>query len=600
MSVCLLVDDSSAYDQSASETWQSALDLWQLSWRTCPAGEIAALQPAVDPVLVIDGFTAEASLPWDAINRYVRGGGHLIIAGMPGVARTEAREAERELTGAIVAWPGTEARGFPSLLVMEGLAALSPWKVGEVLFFTNPAFSGSAGQMWGRITAVADPQVQILATTYWTTVLPQAKREAFAGSASDEPGLVGCRPFSAGGQVLYTPIPLGLLHQVMTPQQVEVDSYPYSVANHGVFLLIKSMVCHLLGAAAAPAALLDLWPGGAAGAVCLTGDVHEFHSNPSGNAREEYRYIARMADLVEQGGAPGKFTFYVTGLLAEKHPEALQSAQDWDFGGHTYSDTGYVDEPPPGYAAHGDSNPEAPDLTIGREAQKQDVAQTMAALGHAVPDRPAWRRNWRTHYVASTVATRELLAEQRAICISDTGLYWAGEWQPDRFGGRRLITYVSYPQRSQGTDRQPLDLWEAGECIPSDYALWVSSQRHPGQPWGQVLDGEGAYQVWTQRLERAWRSEELLVINWHPFHSLQVEERAETLRRTMAFVRHLPGMLFMSMTEVAQWWDARASVRIKTVAVAADSLSIAAVGLRPMSSLVSCGANRVLAGDKRR
>jgi len=465
--------------------------------------------------------------------------------------------------------------GTPCLVVADGLAAVSPWRKGEILFFTNPAFSPSADGKWGRITIVADSCVEVLATTHRTTVLPQAKSEDFSGMLTDEPGLISHRPFAGGGLVVFTPIPLGSVCQVLTPQQVEVDSYPYPVANHGLFLLIKSLICHLIASTDIPAAHLDLWPGGAAGVVCLTGDVHEFHGNPAGNAREEYRYIARMAELVEQGGAPGKYTFYVTGLLAQKHPEALQSACAWDFGGHTFSDTAYVDEPPPGYSEQGDTNPEAPDLTIGREAQKRDIALTQSALAKAVSDQPAWGRNWRTHYVASTAATRDVLAELGVLSISDTGLYWPGEWQPDRFGGQSLITYVSYPQRSRATTGESLELWEVGECIPSDYALWVSSRRHPGRPWGRVLDGEGAFQVWAQRLERAWRCEELFVVIWHPFHCLQSEERAEALRRTMAYVHSLPGMAFMSMSEMGQWWEARAVIRLQTVVANQDMLTLA-------------------------
>jgi hypothetical protein len=300
--------------------------------------------------------------------------------------------------------------------------------------------------------------------------------------------------------------------------------------------------------------------------------VHEFHASPAGNARREYQYIAQMADLVSHEGLRGKYTFYVAGLLAERHAEVLQEHGDWDFGGHTYNDTAYADAPEPDRERSSPS-PELPELTAGRDAQRADVAKTIAALREAAPEFPAWQRNWRTHYYSSGAVTREVLADQGVRWLSDMGTYWAGEWQPERFGAT-LVSYVSYPQQARGTSGQPLPLWEMGETTPSDYAVWVSGQRHPHLPWATVLSGAQAARLWCDRLDRALRSEELCVINWHPFHSLQEPERIKALTTVMGCARRQPGLTVLTMFEAGTWWDQRAQVRMVMTSRSSSALQL--------------------------
>jgi hypothetical protein len=113
-----------------------------------------------------------------------------------------------------------------------------------------------------------------------------------------------------------------------------------------------------------------------------------------------------------------------------------------------------------------------------------------------------------------------------------------------------------------------------GEAVPSDYALWISGTRHPQLPWARVLDGDEAAQVWNRRLERAWSAEELCVINWHPFHSLQTAERVDALKQVMDHARRLPGLATMTMSQAGRWWEARLQVRMEVLSSDSESLRL--------------------------
>ena len=276
--------------------------------------------------------------------------------------------------------------------------------------------------------------------------------------------------------------------------------------------------------------------------VALSGDVHEYFQYPQHRVRREYTYLERMAALLRARGLDGRFTFSTTARVAEEHPDEVRAVAEYDIVPHTYDDISLAG--------------------LGRAEQAADIRKCIETFAAVIPATDTYRLGWRTHTYGSDGVTREALAEAGYLWISDMGASWYGEWDFKRWPVRHT-TYVAYPQRARGADGRELLLWEMPECAPSDFALYESGRRHPDAEWAVLYSPDEAERIWTDRLRLACLREELFVLNWHPFLTLSEPDRAQAAARMLDVMLATPGVAFMTITEAAQWWDARERVEVE-------------------------------------
>jgi len=524
--LCLLSDPSSAANQFGIQTWQRALRLWRLPCGVVTPDDLDALRRPDCAALVVEEAPHLSEAAAANIERFVAQGGALILSG-------EAAPPLLRLAG-VAAAPRAASSRYRCMRVGGGDPLLDRFAPGEVLFFTCSAYNARSP---GRDFAIAAEDGFPLALSQEIT-LADAEAEAWADSApSDEPSLVIRRPAAGGGPVIYSPLALGSLTRVKTPTVVGVTDLPYRVENHGALALMAGLARRL-----APAVELCLWPQGADAVVALSGDVHEYFHYSEHRSREEFRYLDRMARVFSARGLDGRYTFSMSARVAEQHSEEVRAVAHYDVVPHTYDDTSLAG--------------------LSRAEQAADIRKCIEAFAAVLPDTDTYRLGWRTHTYGSDAVTREALAEAGYLWISDVGASWYGEWDVKRWPVRHT-TYVAYPQRARGADGRELALWEMPECAPSDFALYESGRRHPDADWAVRYSPEEAERIWLGRLDLARRREELFILNWHPFLTLSEPDRAQAAERVLDAMRAIPGVAFMTITEAAQWWDAREKVEME-------------------------------------
>ena len=476
-------------------------------------------------MLVIEESPHLAASAIACVERFVAEGGTVVLCG-------EAAPALLSLAS-VAAVPRAPSNRYRCMRLASGHSLLDRFVPDEVLFFTCSAFNALAP---GRDFTVEPREAATIAFSQEIT-LADPGGDWPDSAPSDEPSLV-MREFAGGGRVALLAAAAGIAHADQTPTVVGVSDDPLSGREP------RRARAHGGPGAAAARRASSCACGREAPtrwrrfrATCTSTST----TRSTARGRNTCTWNA-WPRLFRARGLDGKYTFCTTARVAEEHPDAVRGVANFDVVPHTYDDISLAG--------------------LGREEQAADIRKCIETFAAVIPDTDTYRLGWRTHTYGSDAVTREALAEAGYLWISDMGASWYGEWDFKRWPVRHTA-YVAYPQRARGAQGQALPLWEMPECAPSDFALYESGRRHPDADWAVLYSPEEAERIWTDRLRLACLREELFILNWHPFLTLSEPDRAQTAERMLDIMRATPGVAFMTITEAAQWWDAREQVEVE-------------------------------------
>ncbi len=542
--IVILSDPACRENVASVATYRRALDLWRIPYRVVAVDGLQPEDLARAAVAVAEDVRRLSAREMSALGQFVREGGHLILGGLVGMEAAGALpEPLAILTGVThlqsrETWPTCRVP-----LIAEEVDWLAPWEAGIVLFFHNPAYASAARGRDFEMKLASGARV--VARSYLADGL-DADAQTWGNYRDDEaPSLVENRPFAGGGRVIYAPLPFGLVDEarcmVSTHGIVRADM---PQENHATLLLIKTALCALAQAGGGIVPSVALWPRAARAVFSLSGDVHEYPDLLAGNLRCEFSYIPKMQELMARKGLAHKFTYYLAGRVAEHHPAVVREIADEDVLGHTYADLSYYVENAP------------------YEVQVKDMAAALAAIQRVLPLCRSFRLGWRNHGVTGNQDSRRAIEDFGFLYASDYQCSADVEWNWKLYP-RRMIVHVNYPMRTRKPDGGRYNFWELPYC-QSDIDLMQRAERKYDPDERTWFHGPGeARRVWGIYVERAVREEALVVTLWHPWASLRKPEEQAEIEATIDHMRQKDGVAFLTNSEVALWWDARASVRAR-------------------------------------
>ena len=453
-----------------------------------------------------------------ALLDYVQSGGGMLACGQPSEAFGAAF--------GIKAGPDGGVPGHHCLKITgQGLGGFTP---GDLLLFTNYNFRADET---APLLHDGTRYRELARLTPLQQCGPRLWREApgatgATGATGGTPGLLYGRIGS--GTVAWLATPAGSLNWVEQPEVPSFTEYPSALENLALIRFIGVMLHY----AAPSLQLKPLWPEGAKAVVCITGDVHDYEGI-EGRFDREHRDMLYNCDLLKSIGLEGKATFFVSGIVAQRHPEAIKEAvgRGYEIAPHTWRETQYLIE------------------NWTYEQQHQDIRACIDAFTLASPGYSGFRSGFRTHGYQSNLATRDVLEQMGYRYLADLQAWEVcGEDNPGLPEGS--ITYLALPQRAAGRRGRPLNLLEIPDTVANDHFLY----RIMGKTPADALD------FWKKSFDLCYRTGGLFQTCWHPYISIQEGEGREAAYRSLfEYILGHKDVLFMQMGSLCDWWIRRNS-----------------------------------------
>jgi len=268
----------------------------------------------------------------------------------------------------------------------------------------------------------------------------------------------------------------------------------------------------------------NIWSDGACCAVAISGDVHDYEGIPGREDREFADMIYNM-DLLRDLDLEGKATFYISAVIAERHPETIRQvvSRGYELSPHTYKDTSYTGEKWP------------------YQKQLSDIALCHRTFNGVCPDTDIYKKGFRTHCYGSDSSTREALVELGVNYIADMAAWETRENLPPELENNGIL-YLGLPQTGYGYNNLPLQLVEIPDTVPNDHVFYRTWEYTP----------EKALAEWKRMFDRIYRLNGLFQTCLHPYISLKEEPaREKTYRDLLRYMQSFPGVVFMQMHDAA-------------------------------------------------
>ena len=546
--ILILRDEHSPENAACVATSCRALDLWRVPHEVVEVAGLSRVDLADVAVIVAEDVHQVPDGAGENLEAYVRSGGSLILGGLLGTdAAGPVPEPFASLSGVTRLDPRPIGPTFRVPRLVEAIEAAGPWAPGTVLFFHNPAYASAArGRDFDLELA---PDTEVLARSCLADLLDEEREEWGKYSDDDAPSWVARTPFPGGGRVVYAPLPLGLVDRarcMTTAHGVTRPEMPQE--NHATLLWIKTAIEALARKAGGLVPSVALWPGASRGVFGLSGDVHEYPDDVDGNRRCEYFYIREMKELMEARGLVGRFTYCICGRTFDYHPAVVREIAEEDIIGHPYGDISYAGGVP-------------------YEEQIEDIAAALAAIQRTLPQCRTFRLGWRDHGVTGNHDSRRAMQDLDFLYASDYAVSDPAEWNWKRFD-RPMIVHVNYPMKTARSEGGVYRFWELG-YIQTDIDLMQQAERQYYDDEREWFHAPGeARRAWQVYVDRALREEGMLITIWHPWASLRTAAERAEVEATIEYMQQQEGAAFLSLSDIARWWEARdcASIRFEKVA----------------------------------
>lgn len=484
--------------------WVETLSFWGLSCIFLEKGEL----PPTKATLLADNSEDTLRKSFDFLGEFIENGGNaLLIGGIPTVK-------DALLGGLFSTYTdrGSYCRAPEVETPFDGFLP------SDALLFCLDSSEKKRHELSGNIPADAT----VFARTLTLHRDPSCGKLSLCGRET-APSIIG-RKIGAGN-LLYLPYTTFSLQSVLQPIVPFSPNNYFTVKNHGAVRLVKGLLATVNPALS----FRSIYPHGAASAISITGDVHDYVGIP-GREDREWKDMIYNIDIMRDLGLEGKAAFYLSAVVGKKHPVEISKALDrgYELQPHTYIETQY----------------EVEKWDYARQLEDLTLCQT--TLTSVYGKEGTFLYGHRTHGYQSNYITREALCTLGNVeYISDLQAWEVPDMLPAELQDTAIL-YFGLPQKCYGINTRILPLVELPDTVANDHFCYRVYKFTPEQ----------ALAFWTSRFDRIYRLGGYWQTCLHPYISIQeAPGREETYKSLLRHMQSKSGVEFINPLELVRFYN---------------------------------------------